>query len=71
MDAAGTHARRGAIEEAISTWTRALDSMTGVRSARTTREVQEMRRQLAPYRVRGLRAAVELDRRAGELLAPA
>ncbi|MER5641586.1 hypothetical protein ABT095_32170 [Kitasatospora sp. NPDC002227] len=54
----------GGIEQACSTWNRALDSMDGVKSVRTRRAVQEMRKSLAQFKSRGVTAAHELDERA-------
>ncbi|MDJ1131231.1 tetratricopeptide repeat protein [Streptomyces iconiensis] len=56
--------RQGGIEEACATWHRALDHMGGVRSARTRKAVGRMRRDLARFRGRGVRCAVELEERA-------
>lgn len=61
--------RRDNIEEACATWTRALDHMNGVRSARTHKAVTRLRSDLAPVRARGLRCTTELDERARDLLA--
>lgn len=38
--------------------------MDGVASARARKAVRDMRRDLAPYRCRGLRCTAELDERA-------
>ncbi|AZK94392.1 hypothetical protein [Streptomyces tsukubensis] len=59
----------GGIEQACSTWGRALDSMAGVRSVRTRRAVQDMRKSLAQFKSRGVTAANELDERASLFLA--
>ncbi|WP_344261521.1 hypothetical protein [Streptomyces sodiiphilus] len=40
-------------------------------TARTRKAVRHMRRDLAPYRTRGLRCAAELDERAAGFLASA
>ncbi|MEV4442849.1 hypothetical protein AB0K09_28315 [Streptomyces sp. NPDC049577] len=57
-------ARQGGIEQACATWHRAIETMDGVRSARTRKAVRSMRADLRPYRARGLRCAAELDERA-------
>lgn len=62
-------ARQGSFEEACVTWSRALDTMTGIRSDRTRKVVGEMRATLSPIRRRGLAAAGELDSRAAIYLA--
>ncbi|MGP4114308.1 hypothetical protein ACTWP5_25785 [Streptomyces sp. 4N509B] len=62
-------ARQGAIEEACGTWSRALDIMDGVHSARARRTAADMRRALSPVRVRGIPAVMDLDRRAAAFLA--
>jgi len=62
-------ARQGAIEEACTTWSMALDAMEGIHSARTRRTVADMRRVLATVRGRGITAVAELDRRAIQYLA--
>lgn len=61
--------KRGSIEQACATWHRALDNMDGVRSVRTRKALRTMRGDLARFRARGARCAVELDERASELLA--
>ncbi|MFE3942674.1 hypothetical protein ACFXPV_12505 [Streptomyces sp. NPDC059118] len=60
--------KRGRIEQACATWNRAIDHMDGVRSARTRKAVTSMRRDLARFRARGVRCAVELDERATDFL---
>lgn len=62
-------ARRGAMEEACATWSRALDAMDGVHSARARRTVVEMRRAFASVRGRGVPGFDRLDRRAAACLA--
>ncbi|WP_147437741.1 hypothetical protein [Streptomyces radicis] len=62
-------ARRGAIEEACVTWSRALGAMEGIHSARTRRIATDMRSALSPMRGRGVSAVAELDRRAATYLA--
>lgn len=64
---AESQAALGRIEEACETWSSALDSMQGVRSARTDRAVRTMRSHLSVYRKRGLRSAEELDQKASLL----
>ncbi|WP_189132226.1 hypothetical protein [Wenjunlia tyrosinilytica] len=56
--------KQGQIEAACVTWGKALDTMTGIRSARARKSVQSMRSDLAPFRSRGARSALELDERA-------
>lgn len=56
-------ARQGAIEEACSTWSSALDAMDGIRSGRTRQVASNMRSVLSPFRQRGIRTVVELDAR--------
>jgi hypothetical protein len=60
--------RRGHLDAAVATWTRALDAMGGVHSGRTRDVVVQMRRALSPVRSRGGAAAAELDDRARTLL---
>ncbi|WP_206505972.1 hypothetical protein [Streptomyces chrestomyceticus] len=60
--------KRGQIEQACATWHRALDHMDGVRSVRTQKAVTTMRRSIARFRARGVRAATELDERAAGFL---
>ncbi|TDO57368.1 hypothetical protein EV651_11192 [Kribbella sp. VKM Ac-2571] len=62
-------ARQGAIDEACSTWSAALDAMDGVHSGRTRQTVVDMRSALSPFRARGIPAAAELDHRAARYLA--
>ncbi|MFR9722788.1 hypothetical protein ACL02R_05350 [Streptomyces sp. MS19] len=69
--AAESQLKQGGVEEACVTWSRAMDHMNGVASARTRKAVRTMRRDLAPYRTRGLRCAAELDERATGFLASA
>lgn len=63
------HLKRGGIEQACATWSRAIDHMDGVRSVRTRKAVARMRGDLARFRTRGLRCAAELDERARDFLA--
>lgn len=62
-------ARQGSVDEACSTWSRALDAMDGITSGRTQQTVVDMRTALSPFRRRGIPAAAELDRRAVRYLA--
>jgi tetratricopeptide (TPR) repeat protein len=64
-------ARQGAMDDACTSWTFALDAMDGVRSARARKIAVDMRGLLAIPRRRGMPAAVDLDRRAGAYLANA
>ena len=68
MDAGGMQIKQGAIEQACETWSHALDSMTGVSSARTLKGVRSMRRDLASFRARGVQCATQLDERAASFL---
>jgi hypothetical protein len=61
--------RRGELDRACATWSRALDAMEGIQSGRARDAVLEMRAGLAPLRRRGPGAVRELDRRAAERLA--
>lgn len=61
--------KRGQIEQACTTWNRALDHMDGVRSVRTRKAVTRMRGDLGRFRTRGVRCAAELDERAIDFLA--
>ncbi|MFC8728227.1 hypothetical protein [Streptomyces bacillaris] len=54
-------AQQGSIEQACTTWGRAIDTMTGVKSTRTLKAVRSLRSDLRPYRARNVRAAAELD----------
>lgn len=64
-------ARQGAIDEACATWSRALDVMEGVHSARARQTVVDMRRALSPFRQRGMSMMNEIDARAAAYLAAA
>lgn len=55
---------QGHVEQACATWGRALDAMTGVRSARARKAVGTMRGDLARFAGRRVRAVRELDERA-------
>jgi hypothetical protein len=57
-------AKQGSIEQACTTWGRAIDTMAGVKSTRTLKAVRSLRSDLRPYRARGVRVAAELDERA-------
>ncbi|MFI1012644.1 hypothetical protein [Streptomyces sp. NPDC020965] len=70
VSAAESQLKQGSLEEACATWGRAMDHMDGVASARTRKAVRTMRRDLAPYRTRGLRCATDLDERATAFLTP-
>ncbi|WP_330319156.1 hypothetical protein [Streptomyces platensis] len=63
--------KRGQIEQACTTWNRALDHMDGVRSVRTRKAITRMRGDLARFRTLGVRCAAELDERACDFLASA
>jgi hypothetical protein len=58
---------QGNLEEACATWSRALDGMAGVASARTRGAVSSMRRRLSAFRGRDIPAARQLDLRATAL----
>ncbi|WP_327167680.1 tetratricopeptide repeat protein [Streptomyces subrutilus] len=62
-------ARQGHLDAAITTWTKALDAMAGIQSARTRQAVESLRSTLSPIKGRGGRTAQELDQRAREFLA--
>ncbi|QDY76887.1 hypothetical protein [Streptomyces qinzhouensis] len=62
-------AKQGSIEQACATWTRAINTMDGVRSARTRKAIRSLRGELNIYRARGLRCATELDEHARAFLA--
>lgn len=66
--AAEMHLKRGGVEQACATWMRALDHMDGVHSTRARKALTRMRSDIAGFRARGLRCAVELDDRARDLL---
>jgi tetratricopeptide (TPR) repeat protein len=52
----------GAVEDACSTWGRALDAMEeGIYSGRARQAVVDMRRLVSPYRHRGIPAVAELE----------
>jgi hypothetical protein len=46
-----------------------MDRMMQVQSTRTRKAVTDMRRDLSPFRARGVRAAAQLDERAAAFLA--
>ena len=60
----GEQAAQGHLERACGTWGQALTSFDGVYSERAAKQVSGMRRQLAVFNRRGVRAAQELDERA-------
>ncbi|WP_189879393.1 hypothetical protein [Streptomyces bluensis] len=62
-------AKQGGIEQACTTWSRAIDTMAGVRSTRTLKAVRSLRSDLRPYRARGVQCVAELDERARLFLA--
>ncbi|MEV0458721.1 Tat pathway signal protein [Catellatospora methionotrophica] len=62
-------ARQGAIDEACGTWSKALDAMDGVHSARARQTVVDMRRALSPFRRRNNSTTIEVDARAAAYLA--
>jgi tetratricopeptide (TPR) repeat protein len=70
-DLAETLCAQGKIEQACATWQSALDSMSGVRSARTTDSIRSMRRHLASYHGRNIAAVRALDARVRALESPA
>ncbi|MGP3948102.1 hypothetical protein [Streptomyces sp. 7N604] len=55
--------RQGRLEQACDTWARALDMMTGVRSARVRGAVADMSEDLGPLMRRGARTALDFDER--------
>ncbi|WP_431966077.1 hypothetical protein [Actinacidiphila sp. bgisy160] len=57
-------AAQGHVEAACGSWGKSLDLLNGVRSARAVDEVAGIRRQLAVFGRRGMRAAHDLDERA-------
>ncbi len=59
----------GELDEACSTWSRALDAADGVKSGRVRQVVTGMRSALAPFRRRGNATLKELDSRAAVYLA--
>jgi hypothetical protein len=59
----------GELDEACSTWSRALDAADGVKSGRVRQVVTEMRSALSPHRRRGNATLKELDSRAAVYLA--
>ncbi len=61
-------AAEGSIEQACATWGRAMDHMDGVQSRRTRKAMDNMRRSLSHFRIRGLTSAIELDERARDFL---
>jgi tetratricopeptide (TPR) repeat protein len=64
-----TQISAGNVEEACTTWSRALDSMEeGIYSGRARQRVVEMRQLLSPYRRRGISIAADLDTRASDYL---
>jgi tetratricopeptide (TPR) repeat protein len=57
-------AAQGHVEQACSTWGRALDYFEGVRSDQAAKQVTGIRRQLKVFERRGVGAATHLDHRA-------
>jgi tetratricopeptide (TPR) repeat protein len=57
-------AAQGHLEQACGTWDQALTFFEGVYSDRAVKQVAGIRRQLATFERRGVRAAAELDERA-------
>jgi transcriptional regulator with XRE-family HTH domain len=70
-NAAEQQLKRGSVEQACASWMRALDHMDGVHSVRTRKALLRMRNDIARYRARGLRCAIDLDERARDLLTSA
>lgn len=68
-DEASMQFAQGHVEMACDTWGNALGLLDGIRSDRVVKAVTSMRRDLHAQWVRGVRAAVELDQRAGDWLA--
>jgi hypothetical protein len=64
-----SQAQLGNVEQACATWSRALDTMEGVRSGRTRQVAANIRAVLSPFRGRGVRAVQETDARAKAYLA--
>lgn len=62
-------ARQGAIEEACTAWSDALQLIDGIRSGRVRQAVADMRCVLSSFRGRGIRAVTDLDARASRYLA--
>ncbi|WP_308416600.1 Tat pathway signal protein [Streptomyces sp. AJS327] len=61
---------QGGVEEACSTWSKALDAMEdGIYSGRARQTVVDMRQLLSPYRKRGIPAVGTIDSRAASYLA--
>jgi tetratricopeptide (TPR) repeat protein len=67
-DLAETQCQQGHVEQACATWNDALDSMHGIRSARTRKALSSLQVHLAIYRNRGVPAARRLDARAARML---
>lgn len=65
---AEVQARRGNIDEAVDTWSTALDTMDSVRSGRARRNAIAMRREMAPYLQRGAGFVGDVDYRTAEYL---
>jgi tetratricopeptide (TPR) repeat protein len=61
--------KQGHIEAACASWGQSLDRMTGVHSTRARKAVGDMRRDLSPFRARGVYAAAQLDDRAAAFIA--
>ncbi|MBQ1047802.1 hypothetical protein KBX50_04770 [Micromonospora sp. C51] len=61
---AETQCRRGHIDQACVTWSKALEGLAGIQSGRAATAVGTMRAALRPHRQRGVAAAVRLDARA-------
>ncbi|WP_133741214.1 hypothetical protein [Actinorugispora endophytica] len=70
-DLGAVQAGRGHLEAACETWSTALDSMTGVRSARADTAVTDIRTHLRGYRRRGVPTATVLDAKARQWQAAA
>jgi tetratricopeptide (TPR) repeat protein len=60
--------QQGRLDEACTTWSQALDAMSGVRSGRARDVIVRMRSDLSPVRQRGGRHVAALDRRAQDML---
>lgn len=61
-------AAQGRLEQACATWSRAVDEIAAVRSARAERALTGIRRRLAALRRRGAGGLDDLDERAGQVL---
>lgn len=61
-------ARQGSVEQACATWSKALDTMDGIRSGRTRQVATDIRSALSPFHQLGVASVTDVDARAAAYL---